>query len=268
MRSWAPVEVRKLACANCGAGLEIPSGVRFVTCAYCSTALEVRESEHVFFTTANEKLGAIKEDTGRTAAASERVADELELGRLEREVGELRVQVKALVEHHTRINSERAAEAARAQEEYEHGRARLLEGLDSATRLHARASRRLVLGLLGLAGIPVVSVVVSVWLIISSGPGSSRFAYLGLTLFGGLLLAVVGLALSLSAGVERRLQAKRLQQLNAAILRQQRPPDGVPVLAEPPGLKQKRARLVEAEARITHLRERLRALSGDRSARG
>lgn len=94
----------KIACANCGASLSLPEGVRYVTCEYCGSSLEIKRSNGAAYSEIKEQLDqlkegiqGVKETTDKLMAAGEkqsqassRVADELALPRLKEEAAGLR----------------------------------------------------------------------------------------------------------------------------------------------------------------------------------
>lgn len=78
-----------IVCASCGAPISVPDTVKFVTCAHCGSSLKVTASEGAIYSEIADALGAVKEATAKGANASERVANELELKRLQEELGAL-----------------------------------------------------------------------------------------------------------------------------------------------------------------------------------
>lgn len=89
----------RLDCASCGAPLEIGETARYVTCAHCGTSLSVIASGGAIWAEVREATSKIADNTGKAAQATERVADELALQRLE---GELR---KAIAFHTAALHS-------------------------------------------------------------------------------------------------------------------------------------------------------------------
>ncbi len=70
--------VESLVCPHCGADLEIPDGVSFLRCNYCGSKLQLKETGSVRALALIEKgLGAIGDNTARTADGVSRIHDEM-----------------------------------------------------------------------------------------------------------------------------------------------------------------------------------------------
>lgn len=66
-------------CNHCGAPLEVADSTRFVTCSFCDCQLEVKRTDSSIFT----------EEVERIARATDRMADSLEVIKLQNEIEQL-----------------------------------------------------------------------------------------------------------------------------------------------------------------------------------
>lgn len=77
------LKVISMNCPNCGAHLDVTSDLEFFTCAYCGSTIKVtRHGGTVSLIRIEQAIGGIKTST-------ERIAAELALTRLQRELGEV-----------------------------------------------------------------------------------------------------------------------------------------------------------------------------------
>lgn len=58
------MDLERVACGNCGAGLELPAGVEYVTCRHCGSTLHVQHTDSVTFT---KVLQSLQEQSSRIA---------------------------------------------------------------------------------------------------------------------------------------------------------------------------------------------------------
>lgn len=76
------MELQKLVCGGCGAGLDVPASVEYVNCRHCGSALHVRRTESVVFT---EVLESLKQQSDRIAENTEMLRIQNEIALLDRE---------------------------------------------------------------------------------------------------------------------------------------------------------------------------------------
>lgn len=58
------MDLERVACGNCGAGLQLPVGVQYVTCRHCGSSLHVQQTDSVTFT---EVLQTLQQQSNRIA---------------------------------------------------------------------------------------------------------------------------------------------------------------------------------------------------------
>ncbi len=75
------MELKAVACGNCGAPLQVPDAVRFLSCNHCGSSLEIKHTDSVTY---SEKIAQIDERTERIEQKLEVLELESELDRLDR----------------------------------------------------------------------------------------------------------------------------------------------------------------------------------------
>ncbi|MEZ5385059.1 MAG: hypothetical protein R3F13_06040 [Prosthecobacter sp.] len=78
------METLSVRCNHCGAPLEVGEKTRFVTCQFCNSSLEVKRTDNSVFT---EEVARIAENTDRMAESLEVIKLQNEIEQLDREWG-------------------------------------------------------------------------------------------------------------------------------------------------------------------------------------
>ncbi len=107
-----------LACANCGASLEVPESVVFATCSYCRSSLKIEGTGGVFYSTLAASVQRVEQGVGEIQAATHRTADEAALERIEQR--DLPPLLRALGEVATRFESAPTETSQRAMQAWRH----------------------------------------------------------------------------------------------------------------------------------------------------
>ncbi len=74
------MELKAVACGNCGAPLQVPDAVRFLNCNHCASSLEIKHTESVTY---SEQIAQIDERTERIEQKLEVLELQSELARLD-----------------------------------------------------------------------------------------------------------------------------------------------------------------------------------------
>jgi len=70
------MELQRVACGNCGAGLQLPDSVEYITCRHCGSSLHVQQTDSVTFTKVLQSL----------QQQSDRIAENTDVLRLQNEI--------------------------------------------------------------------------------------------------------------------------------------------------------------------------------------
>lgn len=76
------MELERLTCSSCGAGLQVPAGIEVVNCRHCGSSLKVQRTDSVVFT---ELLQSVKQQTDRLEQTTELLKIQNDILQLDRD---------------------------------------------------------------------------------------------------------------------------------------------------------------------------------------
>lgn len=148
-----------IACASCGAPLELPEQVSFATCSHCGTALAIQVSGGAHYSEIRQDLQQLKQGVAHAAASSKLVAKEIRLSRLSKELGEQEASLNRL-----QAKSEQKRAAADSQRQAVERRQESLLGsafaeVNTLRRWRVACTVASLAGFFGFCSLPVLAAI-------------------------------------------------------------------------------------------------------------